>query len=150
MALVPFTALAELPLLPATLTCCCFSSSCSTSPFPKTTLVLVHLYQPSLAPKDLVYIQNIQHSLLNITLCRCVHFHRINSVSVTVVACVLYTMQIKNMCLMVTAKHKNWTLQQLLLGPFRDPPGWISPSKPALGATLLQDSWPTHMLAHAH
>lgn len=31
---------------------------------------------------------------------------------------------------MVKAKHKNWTLQQLLLRPFRDPPGWISQPEP--------------------
>lgn len=94
--------------------------------------MLVHLYQSLFSPKDLVYIQKMQHSLLNITACRRVRFHKINSVLVTFVVCVLYTLQIKNMCLMVTAKHKNWTLQWLLLGPFRDPPRWISQSEPAL------------------
>lgn len=74
----------------------------------------------------------MQRSLLNITPCRCVRFHRINSVLLTFVVRVLYTLQIKNMRLMVTAKHKNWTSQRLLLGPFRDPPRWISQSKPAL------------------
>lgn len=44
--LVPLPTAAELPLLPAAWSHCCFSSSCSTPPFQKKPLVLVHLYQP--------------------------------------------------------------------------------------------------------
>ena len=124
--LVPFTALAKLPLLPAALTRLLLQQLPNLSVPKEIPRVLVYPHQPWFAPQHLVYIQNVQHSLLNITPCRCVHFHRINSVLVTFVVPVLYTLQIKNMFLMVTAKHKNWTLQRLLLGPFRGPLWWIS------------------------